>query len=79
MTDKKKLHKDGYTIFHQNGDVSECATYPVDLKKKESIFTEETKCLDFDEDCDDDICPTSCWLNQPERGWCPLLNQEDIK
>lgn len=46
----------------------------VDLKEKQNLFSEKNKCKDFDEDCDDDICATKCWLHQPERGWCPLLN-----
>lgn len=32
-----------------------------------------TICLDFDEDCKDVPCKTTCWLYQPERGICPYL------
>ncbi len=51
----------------------------VDLKEKTKLFSEKNKCKDFDEDCDDGICATSCWLYQPERGWCPLLKIQKQK
>jgi len=57
----------------QNLTLRKAQTMQVDLKEKTKLFSQENKCEDFDEDCDEDICATSCWLYQPERGWCPLL------
>ena len=42
-----------------------------DLNKKA-----EDICLDFDDDCPGMGCALTCWLYAPERGICPLLNEE---
>jgi hypothetical protein len=31
------------------------------------------RCRDFDEDCPEVECKLTCWLHDPEQGWCPYL------
>jgi hypothetical protein len=36
----------------------------------------EKMCADHDEDCPGVACKTTCWLYQPERGFCPYLKDD---
>jgi len=38
-----------------------------------------SKCKDFDSECVDVRCKTTCWLYQPERGYCPFLIEQSNK
>ncbi len=45
-----------------------------DFPEPRDIFSEKSKCTDFDSDCDEKMDATACWLYDPEKGYCPLLN-----
>lgn len=36
----------------------------------------ENRCKDFDDECDEVMCKTRCWMHAPEKGWCPYLKTE---
>ncbi len=42
--------------------------------KTKKLFSKETRCKDYDEDCEG-LRHTTCWLFDPEQGWCPYLTR----
>lgn len=45
------------------------------LKQRTDPLGDWNRCRDFDEDCADIGCKLTCWLHDPEQGWCPYLRE----
>lgn len=53
------------------------STQVLDKIIAEAKEVDPPRCEDFDDECPDVACKTTCWLHAPELGYCPFLRGEE--